>query len=63
MSGGGDGCLSLDRRERWGRVIFVGAWLTSSDRQLTDSVIACMGDEFLLVCTCESRSRRELGQH
>ena len=46
-----------------GRVIFVGAWLTSSDRQLTDSVIACMGDEFLLVCTCESRSRRELGQH
>ena len=55
--------MSSDRRERWGRVIFVGAWLTSSDRQLTDSVIACMGDELLLVCTCESRSRRELGQH
>ena len=63
MSGGGDGCLSSDRRERWGRVIFVAAWLTSSDRQLTDSVIACMGDELLLGCTCGGRSRRELGQH
>ena len=44
-------------------VIFVHAWLTSSDRQLTDSVIACMGDEFLLVCTCGSGRWVGLGRH
>ena len=44
-------------------VIFVHAWLTSSDRQFTDSVIACMGDEFLLVCTCGSGRWVCLGRH
>lgn len=44
-------------------VLFVDKRLTSSDRQFTDSVIACMGDEFLLVCTCGSGRWVCLGRH